>query len=356
MTRTLGEKSYNPGTFVINFWGDWNRYSDLFRRRKLPGSIMLAAYPKAMSAEELSLELGVSMPYLEDEIEILEAAGLLAKTGNKYRTSIVIFTKDYEKEYEKMTAHSYREAAGEIFDKVKAMLPDIRRMEFQGNDYDDNRLLAGILNIAMVKAYSLAEEKSPIGTPAKLALGGNGWVYGCDNADNRHYRGVTMETWNEAKTAWFSVENYRVMEECQYYDHFRFAWRREAMCGAVLGEAADKENPTLPHLIENGFIFCEDGRLSANFPVFDSEVFSQLCELLKPVSKIAADCMIDASGKAEKLLKTRTPSAVREQCGAIAKIRHRLDVAAVLMEELIADGRISIPKEKTPLCVWGVRK
>ena len=82
MTRTLGEKSYNPGTFRLDFWGDWNKYYDLFRR-KLPGSIVLAAYHEAMTAEELSVELGVSMPYLEDEIEILEAAGVLKKNGRE---------------------------------------------------------------------------------------------------------------------------------------------------------------------------------------------------------------------------------------------------------------------------------
>ena len=355
MTRTLGEKSYNPGTFVMNFWGDRNRYSDLFKR-KLPGTIMLAAYRKPVSAEELSVELGVSMPYLEDEIEILEAAGLLERTGKKYQTNIVIFTEDFERDFEKNTAHCYKEAADKAFEKVKELLPEIRRMDFQGNDYDDNRLLAGILNIAMVRAYDMARKKSPMGAPHKLTLGGSGWIYGHDNRTNRHFRGITMETWNESQTAWFSAENYSVFKECQLYDHSCFSQRAEAMCGAVLGEMADKDNPTLPHLIETGFVSCRDGRLSANFPVFDSGVFSRLCELLKPVSEIAADCMIDISDRAETLLKGCVPAGVREQCGDIAKINYRLDTAAIMMEELTEDGKITVPEGKTPLCVWGVRK
>ena len=28
MTRKLGEKSYNPGVFRLNFWGDWNHYGN----------------------------------------------------------------------------------------------------------------------------------------------------------------------------------------------------------------------------------------------------------------------------------------------------------------------------------------
>ena len=53
---------------------------------------MLAAYYESITAEALSVELGVSMPYLEEEIEILEAAGVLKRTGDKYQTNIVIIT------------------------------------------------------------------------------------------------------------------------------------------------------------------------------------------------------------------------------------------------------------------------
>ena len=55
MTRQLGEKSYNPGVFRVNFWGSKNEYEELFRR-KLPGSILLAAYYTAMTGQELSFE------------------------------------------------------------------------------------------------------------------------------------------------------------------------------------------------------------------------------------------------------------------------------------------------------------
>ena len=114
MTRTLGEKSYNPGVFRLDFWGDKNKYYDLFNR-KLPGSIVLAAYYEAMTAEALSMELGVSMPYLEEEIEILENAGVLKKIGDKYQTNIVIITDAYEKEFVKNTSAIYATVAKSVF-------------------------------------------------------------------------------------------------------------------------------------------------------------------------------------------------------------------------------------------------
>ena len=355
MTRTLGEKSYNPGTFRLDFWGDWFKYGDLFKR-KLPGSIVLAAYNEAMTAEALSVELGVSMPYLEEEIEILEAAGVLKRMGEKYQTNIVIITDAYEKEFVKNTKGIYADVAKSVFERAKVLLPQIRAFDFHGNDYDDNRLLFGILNLAFIQGYRLAGERSPLGKPNKLALGGNGWIFGYDNAFvNHHFHGVTMETWNESGTAWFSAENYRVIKQAQRYDHYDFRNKAEAMCDAILGKTANKENPALPWLIEHRFIFCEDHQLSANFPVFDRDTFEKVCSILSDIVEEVASCMIDISDKAEIMLAKYTPASLKGQCKDIAKIHHRQDVAAFLLEKLIEDKKLTVPEEEVPLCVWGVK-
>ena len=66
--------------------------------------------------------------------------------------------------------------------------------------------------------------------------------------------------------------------------------------------------------------------------------------------------MIDISDQAEKLFAEHAPASFREQCGDIAKIHHRLGFAAFLNEELIKENKLIVPNEKTPLCIWGVRK
>ena len=355
MTRTLGEKSYNPGTFRLDFWGDCNKYNDLFKR-KLPGSIVLAAYYEAMTAEAISMELGVSMPYLEEEIEILEAAGVLKRTGDKYQANIVIITDAYEKEFVKNTSAIYSDIVNSIFDKVSKRLPIIRTLDFKGNDYDDNRLLFGILNLIFVRGFLLAREKSPLGNPNKLALGGNGWIFGYDNDYvNHHFKGVSLETWNESGTAWFSAENYKVISQAQIYDHYDFRNKAKAIWDAILNNDADKENLALPWLIENKFILCENNKLSANFIVFERDIFEKVTCILSDVIEEVANCMIDISDKAEKILAEHTPESVKKQCRDIAKIHHRLDVAAFLLEELIKENKLTVPNEKMPICMLGVK-
>ena len=355
MTRTLGEKSYNPGTFRLNFWGDRNHYGGLFTR-KLPGSIMLAAYYTPMTAQELSVEVGVSMPYLEDELEIFQSAGLISSAKGKYQTNIVIITEEYERELGRLTANIYAGAADSVYREVAARLADIRSITFDGNDYDNNRLLFALLNIAMVNGYSLARERAPIGPAKALPLGGHGWLFGHDNDISRsHFRGVCMEVWNRSGTAWFSAENYRIIDRAQLYDHSHFDAGAEAMCTAVLGGAPDWDNVTLTRLLRERFVLCEGDRLSANFPVFDSDAFERVCGLLAGASEQVCDCMMRVSDTAQGVLSEHVPTGVRPQCGDVAKIYHRQNVMAYIMEELVADGRLTVPDEKTPLCVWGVR-
>ena len=79
------------------FWGE-NGGNDEeyreFRRRKLKGNILLAAYYGAVAPDELGVELGVSLPYLEDELRLLTERGYLVRRGGKYLTNIPIFTAD----------------------------------------------------------------------------------------------------------------------------------------------------------------------------------------------------------------------------------------------------------------------
>ena len=66
--------------------------------------------------------------------------------------------------------------------------------------------------------------------------------------------------------------------------------------------------------------------------------------------------MLDISDKAEKILAEHAPAALKNQCRDIAKIHHRLDVAAFLLEELIKENYLTVPSAETPLCMWGVKQ
>ena len=165
-----------------------------------------------------------------------------------------------------------------------------------------------------------------------------------------------MEVSNPECSAWFSAENYSIIERAQRYEHTQFSKKAEAMCDAILVRTPNRDNETLPWLIENKFITSDGKCLQANFPVFGTDCYNKICQIIRDSGEIIADFMITVSDHAAEILSEHAPKGVKNQCGTIAKIHHRMAVAAMLMESLIENERLFIPDEKIPLCVWGVRK
>ena len=124
MERLYGEKSYRPCGFEIDYWGpvrfDPQEYED-FRKRKIKGNLLLAAYYSPVTIQEIAVELGVALPYLEDEIRLLEESQYLVCRNGRYLTNIPIFTLDCTKmieeklkELTKTTAEKFIAAADEF--------------------------------------------------------------------------------------------------------------------------------------------------------------------------------------------------------------------------------------------------
>ena len=65
---------------------------------KLYQNIMLEAYGTPSTAEELSIELGVALPYMENELEWLTRETFLSKTDNKYQTSFPIISRQAQEQ------------------------------------------------------------------------------------------------------------------------------------------------------------------------------------------------------------------------------------------------------------------
>jgi len=57
-------------------------------------NIMLQAYGNPSTAEELALELGVALPYMENELEYLARETFLIKKENKYHTAFPIVSRE----------------------------------------------------------------------------------------------------------------------------------------------------------------------------------------------------------------------------------------------------------------------
>ena len=163
MTREFGEKSYRPADFSFNtiFSGTFNReYKKLFER-KMVGNILYSAYYTPMTIGELSVELGVSAVYMEDECCLLEDYHLLKKLPDgRVQTGIFVYTKDFNEEFHRKAEEQLTGKVGALLRDARDKLPEIRKIGFTGWAADDNRMLWAFLFGLMLKGHKRYEAKT----------------------------------------------------------------------------------------------------------------------------------------------------------------------------------------------------
>ncbi|MDR0948722.1 MAG: sigma-70 family RNA polymerase sigma factor, partial [Lachnospiraceae bacterium] len=285
MTRTLGEKSYNPGTFRMDFWGSGNNndFWNLFNR-KLPGNILLTAYHSPVTVQELSSELGVSLPYLEDEIDILLHHEMLRKVGEKIQTDIVIFTEKADHEIFTEIKPLINDTAAKFYNEIKAVLPKLRTLEIQTPKSSDHYLSWVYANYALMIACMFWDTSPDL---PLLCNGARGYVYGYDNDyATHHFHGIYNNLTNADQSASVSVVNYRVISCSQNWNQHGNSGRSiQAMTDAILKKEVDINNEVLLRYIEESYVLNNAGILSPNFPVMPFEIYhGEVKDLLKPAA------------------------------------------------------------------------
>ncbi|MDE6593052.1 MAG: sigma-70 family RNA polymerase sigma factor [Oscillospiraceae bacterium] len=360
MTREFGEKSYDPGTFRLDFWGGGsNGYWEIFER-KLPGNILLAAYEKPLSVSELSGELGVAAPYLEDDLEILLKHGFIKETAGRYRTDIIIFSDEYEKEAAEKFKPICSAAADKVNEVINSAVEKVSKMNFHGNDIPENTLKFVLTNMAvffgMLKANKNVIEK--YGDYPPLSNGSQGFLFGYDNDYvNHRFNGIYGEMMNLEETAYVSVENYRAIADVQKLDITDWYGTIAALTGAVTNEKADENSSIQLRMAQEGFIKIKEGRLTANFAVFPEKLLeNEIKPLLSAAMEETCKCADEICGIAERLLIPRTPKPLQNKCGQLAHIRYQMDVMAFIVESCLEKGYLKMPEGDFKPAMFGVIK
>ncbi|MCH5183099.1 MAG: sigma-70 family RNA polymerase sigma factor [Oscillospiraceae bacterium] len=127
MARTFGPKSYKPEE--VTFTSSGSQPSGLpfsAVQRKTPKNILLEASDNPSTAEELSMALGIALPYMEEEIELLHNATLLDKEGDKYVTNFVIESRQCQQEVYDAQRRDSKERSALIHQIASDSLASIR--------------------------------------------------------------------------------------------------------------------------------------------------------------------------------------------------------------------------------------
>ena len=94
MERNFGKLSYNPKTLIPLYSGQGSNNFWKFMQSKIRQNIVSACYNNSLTVQQISLETGIPLPYLDDEIKDLEDKQIILKNGNHYTANVIVITSD----------------------------------------------------------------------------------------------------------------------------------------------------------------------------------------------------------------------------------------------------------------------
>ena len=359
MERFYGEKSYRPSSFEIDFWGtkagDDLEYRD-FKRRKIKGNILLAAYYTPVTLQEISVELGVALPYLEDEIKQLVDRGYMACKNGKYQTNIPIFTIDCSKAID----GKLRELTENTAKKFTEVLDNF---DLRFGDRFENQNLARWQKVLMCLHYSLIYTEKALetnynelpedGPYSILKDGGRGIIWGrsfetSNSMDEELPHGIQgIYNGSRASDNRGSVIaiNFRQTLNAQHFEY----QMTDSVVSTALGSFESLSSDWKKILDDIGYT--KSGK--ANFSVWTSEEYAELRDILTECTNIVSELNQKTSEIAASITADLAPARIRKTAEYVGAFVYRFNSIENLVNTLFDMGWLKSvnAKDKPAICV-----
>ncbi len=348
MERLYGEKSYKPCGFEIDYWGwakfDPNEYSS-FRKRKIKGNILLAAYYSPVTIQEISVELGVALPYLEDEIELLVDREYLVCKNGRYLTNIPIFTLDCTKTIDEKLKELIEESARKL-----VAVTDEFDARF-GNRFA-NTNLARWQKALMCMHFALMETENTLkaghgqtGDSGKGVIWGRSFESSVQEKLPQGIQGIYNGCESSDKRGSVIAMNFRQTLDAQ---HFEYGMTDPVVCTAV---DCFEYLPKNWQKVLDELGYAKEG--TANFAVWSNKEYGELRQILRECISVVSDLNIKTAEIAANITADLAPSHIRKTAEYVGALVYRFYSIDKLVSKLYEMDWIKAVKndEKPAVCV-----
>jgi RNA polymerase sigma factor (sigma-70 family) len=322
MERNFGEQSYNPKNLNMMYMGEGpNKYWDLINNNKIRQNILWACYNDSLNEDEIALQIGVSLPYIENDIKTLTDAWLLKKDGNYYRTNIIILTEDFEQEKASKLLPIQKEIAKKLKEFIDANEAEIRNVGFHKNDMSLASLKWHMVTMMLFYAYSavgdqfFCNETRPV-----TAFGEHAYLWGVENVKGGfNCCTIRAEEWKTTISMFFMDWSSRPnLHHSDFYANRKWVKMYDKIALGDTDNLNEFEQEIVAEMIHKGYVINENGRVSPAMPVYTNEHLTKMVELQKPVVDEIGILFEKLHKEIVAVLKNHVPTHLKSQVNDIA--------------------------------------
>lgn len=348
MERTYGQQSYAPKELSLMFWGNGaNRYYRLCDS-KISQNILWACYNDKLTPEQISLEIGVALPYMEDKLSELCEYELLKKDGNRYYTNIIIFTDDFSSEVNMKTVGLRNRIAELLTDSISKQETAIRDIGFYGADMGGNSFAWQMVCLVLYQAViEMLQNKIKVTYP-KDKFGTECFVWAVEKGTYSAWKSqFGFGTSNMANDNGDHVQFMDFPINGEMVHHYCF--NQQAVTNVFLDIAkrntahfSENDLAAAADMVRKGYVISREDGLFVNAPVLTEEQLQMVKEMFSETAERIAGEAETLMGTVTEILKNHVPSHLKRLTGDMAYIRLFEDAISAPVS-ILCDRKFLLP-------------
>jgi len=322
MERNLGELSYNPKTLIPMYSGQGPNQFGQFMQSKIRQNIVSACYNDTLTVQQISLETGIPLPYLDDEIKALEDKQIIIREGKHYKANVIVITSECADEIERAVTKYHEQIADKMTSFVSDKLNEYKNLDFVGHDFSDNTLrwqLATIL-FRMISGVDCGDTTDA----PKTGWGESAYLWCVEKLNEKHifsYCGVDDKHGNSLYFFDYWKDRKGKGDHHDFYGNERYINIFCDLCrgGKMMLNEYDLE--AIAEMIKKGYVVKEDETYRVTVPVYTLEQYLTIIDIAKEfISVELASIVREMDKTAAKILSAHTPKHLQNQVNGIASM------------------------------------
>ena len=341
MERKLGTLSYNPKSLTPMYSGEGPNHFWDFMQTKIRQNIVGACYNDSLTPQQISIETGIPLPYLEDDINALTEKNILLCEGGRYKVNIIIISEDCYAEINRSAEKHHEKIAEVINEFITSHLSEFRSIGFAGADFSDNtlrwQLSTLIFRCILFSGIGNTKFEAP-----KTAWGERAFTYCIEYEptslginEGFGYCGVSS---NKNDSIFFF--DYRPKLHGEHHDFYGKEHKINIFCDIARGETdrfSEYDLEVVEELVSLGYVINENGRYRTATPIYTKEQYEKAYGMVFAfVQDELFEYIRDMDASAASVLSNHTPKHLQDQVAAIAplsKLENAVVAPAYIMIE-----------------------
>ena len=343
MQRDLGRLSFDPKTLIPLYSGEGpNRFAD-FMQSRIRQNILGACYNDSLTAQQISLETGIPLPYLDDEIAQMESRGMLVRNGRHYKANAIVITAECQDEIDRAAVGYHEQIADMVERFLSEKLDDFKGIGFAGSEFSENTLrwqLAAVLFRAIAFTDPSGEDAP---TPPRTAWGESAYLWCIEkplDADKYIFSYSSVRSRHGDELYFFDYKRGGKGDHRDFYGNERYVSIFCDICSGRNVQLGEYDLEAVAEMIRKGYAVKDGDGFAATVPVYTREQYERVSALAAGFVCDGLQRIIrDMNSSAERILGAYTPRHLQGQVAGIAAMDKFVN-AVCMPASILIDRRV----------------